>query len=129
LFWITVAKPGDLTTSRTENRKEVLHDLGQGDNESEISDSTYTMLSVSVSLASTMRSPSFMSISVRSVFALRRGISGLNPNCGTSPEGTPQHGTQGKVGERAPAAKLAGVRERTGMDSVRLNSVKLAIPA
>jgi hypothetical protein len=30
-----------------------------------------------------------MSISVRSVLPLRRGISGLNPNCGTSPEGMP----------------------------------------
>ena len=30
-----------------------------------------------------------MSISVRSVFPLRRGIPGLNPNCGASPEGTP----------------------------------------
>jgi hypothetical protein len=30
-----------------------------------------------------------MSISVRSVFPLRRGIQGLKPNCGISPEGTP----------------------------------------
>ena len=30
-----------------------------------------------------------MSISVPSVLPLRRGIPGLNPNCGAKPEGTP----------------------------------------
>src|SRR5437870_5222920 len=36
-----------------------------------------------------MSSPSFMSISVRSVLPLRSGIAGLKPNCGAFPEETP----------------------------------------
>ena len=46
-----------------------------------------------------------MSISVRSVFPLWRGISGLNPNCGISPGRHAQHGAQSAIRYPPPAAK------------------------